>query len=73
MCYGQGYLRPAQDIPPWLIWGHYISFPTYAFRAMMVSEFTQDFDPNNEVLEQFGMEDEDAATSLGVLVGTLPT
>lgn len=65
----QGYLRPAQDIPPWLIWGHYISFPTYAFRAMMVSEFTQDFDPNNEVLEQFGMEDEDAATSLGVLVG----
>jgi len=35
----EGFFIVKDDIPAWFIWGHYMAFHTYGFRAFMANEF----------------------------------
>ncbi len=69
----QGFLRRRPDMAPWVGWAQYISFPAYAFNALMVSEFRPDSDLDRAVLEEYGLEDGVAATKLGAMAGSMQT
>mmetsp|Transcript_9644 Transcript_9644/g.18978 ORF Transcript_9644/g.18978 Transcript_9644/m.18978 type:complete len:660 (-) Transcript_9644:191-2170(-) len=69
-----GFLIVKDDIPPWLIWVHYIGFHTYELRVFFYNEFSpiEKFDstqfPSGEaVLEFFNMEDTVVGTDLVIV------
>lgn len=78
-CFGffmlcEGFFKVRDDIPPWLIWGHYMAPHTYTFRVFMVNEFypIQDFNSSmfsngTDVLDFYDMYDYDMGADLGVL------
>ncbi|EKX42629.1 hypothetical protein GUITHDRAFT_73695 [Guillardia theta CCMP2712] len=60
----EGFMKVKNDIPDWFIWGYYMAFHTYSFRAFMVNEFegiqyfdSPQFHNGREVLAFYNMED----------------
>jgi len=63
----QGFLVTPPDIPPWLVWGYHISFPSYAFRAMFIHELTHS--DNQTELQEYGLTEESVGFDLAILAG----
>lgn len=72
----QGFFIVEPDIPGWFIWGHYIGFHTYGYRAFMQNEFGSitDFEGpqfynGQEVLDFYGMQGANIGRDVGITVG----
>jgi len=72
----EGFLIIKNDIPPYFIWGYYMAFHTYSFRAFMTNEFkniasftTSDFSSGEAVLSFYDMNNVPIWKDLIVLVG----
>mmetsp|Transcript_25681 Transcript_25681/g.82936 ORF Transcript_25681/g.82936 Transcript_25681/m.82936 type:complete len:201 (+) Transcript_25681:1314-1916(+) len=71
----EGFFIVAPDIPGWFIWGHYMGFHTYAYRAFMKNEFgpIDDFEGpqftnGQQVLDFYGMQDADVGRDIGICI-----
>jgi ABC-type multidrug transport system ATPase subunit len=72
----QGFLVVKNNIPPWFIWGYFIAFHTYSFRALMWNEFKEitkidgsNFTDGQSVLSFYSMADVNISEEFGVLLG----
>ncbi|EKX42602.1 hypothetical protein GUITHDRAFT_111286 [Guillardia theta CCMP2712] len=73
----EGFMKIKDDIPDYFIWGYYIAFHTYSFRAFMVNEFegikyfvnSPQFADGKAVLKFYNMEDKPVWKDLVVLAG----
>mgnify|MGYP003685079673 CR=1 FL=1 len=69
----EGFFIVEPDIPDWFIWGYYMGFHTYSFRAFMKNEFGPidnfegpQFSTGDDVLAFYGMQDAQLGRDIGI-------
>uniref|UniRef100_A0A7S0EUT3 ABC transporter domain-containing protein n=1 Tax=Hanusia phi TaxID=3032 RepID=A0A7S0EUT3_9CRYP len=73
----EGFMKIRDDIPDYFIWGYYIAFHTYSFRAFMVNEFenidyfvnSPQFGDGQAVLRFYNMENKPVWKDLLIVLG----
>ncbi|KAG7388091.1 hypothetical protein PHYBOEH_008016 [Phytophthora boehmeriae] len=64
----EGFMVPRDTIPDYWIWGHYIAFHSYSFKAFVYDHFSHvDTPAAKAILARLDMEDEDVPQNLLIL------